>query len=317
MAKTVLFHIEGGLGKHILFTAVLASYKATFPDKKIIIKCSYPEVFDNNPNVYRVFGTQVSEYFYQDYILNKDIEIFANEPYKQTSHITKQKHLYYTWCDLIGASINDHTPPLYNAPLDDIIAGKGYPELHLNIREREFSSTLIPQSTKPTLIIQPSGGPGTDHQQTPYSWARDIPPATTQYLINELSQYYNIVHVCLPNQLTYANCHRIENYMPKRVLFSLLTHADKLLLIDSSLQHAAAALQIPATVIWNVTSPDIFGYNIHNNISPRFDIPQGNIGTRNSYLFDYDISGNISECPYTDMSTLYNTDKIINSLIPQ
>ena len=51
--KKAVFHIEGGIGKHIAATAVIECYKKNYPDTNIIVVCAWPEVFLNNPFIYR------------------------------------------------------------------------------------------------------------------------------------------------------------------------------------------------------------------------------------------------------------------------
>jgi hypothetical protein len=51
--------------------------------------------------------------------------------------------------------------------------------------------------------------------------------------------------------------------------FIILLKSEKRLLIDSCLQHAAAAFNLPSTVCWVGTSPEVFGYEIHKNILPN------------------------------------------------
>jgi len=50
-----IFHIEGGLGKHIAATAVAKAIKNNHPDRDLIVVCSYPEVFVNLEYVHRVY----------------------------------------------------------------------------------------------------------------------------------------------------------------------------------------------------------------------------------------------------------------------
>ena len=96
--------------------------------------------------------------------------------------------------------------------------------------------------------------------------------------------------------------------------FSVLLHAKKRILIDSSMQHAAAAMKRPSTVLWNGTSPTVFGYDQHNNISTQvpydFKLP-------GSYLFDFDFNGNEVEYPYERDVKLYDRDQIIASVDAQ
>ena len=47
----VIFHVEGGLGKHIMSTAILKVISKKYPKNKIHVVCSYPDVFKHNPLV--------------------------------------------------------------------------------------------------------------------------------------------------------------------------------------------------------------------------------------------------------------------------
>jgi hypothetical protein len=91
-------------------------------------------------------------------------------------------------------------------------------------------------------------------------------------------------------------------------LFSLLKVSAKRVLIDSCLQHAAAAFKLPSVVLWIGTHPEVYGYNIHTNIKAK--TPQNNIKLINSYLFDYAFSNNAHECPYFNSLEMFNPDLI-------
>lgn len=294
--KKVIFHIEGGIGKHIAATAVVECYKKNYPNTDIIVICAWPEVFLNNPFIYRVYKLGVCPYFYEDYIYNKNVEVFTQEPYKTTSHITKQKHIIESWCDMIGIQYTNEQP-----------------RLALNFREHELGRTVFTNtSNKPILIFQPFGGPGKGHQETPYSWMRDIHPDIAQQLINRLSEKYSVVHVCYDNHPVLNNCIRIDQVLQKKVLFSMLQYSEARLFIDSSLQHAAAAMGLPSTVVWVATQPKIFGYGIHNNITPLTEFPRGTV---DSYLYDYNFTGAIHECPYTNPLQIFDIEAIIKTLL--
>ena len=294
--KKAVFHIEGGIGKHIAATAVIECYKKNYPDTNIIVVCAWPEVFLNNPFIYRVYKLGVYPYFYEDYIYSKDVEVFAQEPYKTTSHITKQRHVIESWCNMIGIKYTNEQP-----------------RLSFNFREHELGRTVfINQDNKPVLIFQPFGGPGKGHQETPYSWMRDIHPDIAQQLVNKLNEKYSVVHVCYDNHPVLNNCIRIDQVLQKKVLFSMLQYSEARLFIDSSLQHAAAALGLPSTVVWVATQPKIFGYGIHNNIGPIEEFPKGTV---DSYLYDYNFTGAIHECPYVNPSQIFDIEAIIKTLL--
>jgi hypothetical protein len=296
MAKTAIFHIEGGIGKHIIATAVVECYKKQNLTTAVIVNCAWPEVFLNNQHIERVYKLGSVPYFYEDYIFEKDVEIFAQEPYKTTEHITKQGHIIKTWCNMIGVEYNKETPNIF-----------------YNYRELELGAKLFTNPTnKPVLIFQPFGGPGKEHQETPYSWMRDIHPEIAQQLVNYLSEKYFIVHVCYDFHPILQNVLRVDQVMQKKVLFSALYQSQARLLIDSSLQHAAAAMNLPSTVVWVATQPEIFGYEMHTNIKPNIEYRKGTV---DSYLYDYNFTGAIHECPYTSMHEIFNVDAILKDLL--
>ena len=96
--------------------------------------------------------------------------------------------------------------------------------------------------------------------------------------------------------------------------FSLMLHTKKRILIDSSLQHVAAAMNLKSTVLWNGTSPKVFGYDIHDNIST--DVPY-DFKLPGSYLFDFDFNGNELEYPFSEDVKLFDINKIIESVDKQ
>ena len=111
--KFLVWHIEGGLGKNIAATALLPELAKQYKTRKIVVVASYPEVFLNHPDVYRVYRVGMTAYFYEDYILNKDTLVFRHEPYFQTGHILKQKHLVQNWAELLGVSYKKQLPNLH------------------------------------------------------------------------------------------------------------------------------------------------------------------------------------------------------------
>jgi ADP-heptose:LPS heptosyltransferase len=288
MGKTAIFHIEGGVGKNIVATSVIRCYKKQNPDVDVVVASAYPDIFQLNKNISRAYPIGNTPYFYQDYILNKDIEIFAHDPYKTTSHITKKRNIVESWCNMVGVEYD----------------GKG-PDLYLNFREREAARNLLPAG-KPIMLFQPFGGPINQH--IPYSWMRDIHPAIAQRIANHYAEKYNVVHICYPHHPVLNNVTRYDAQQNKKTLASFLEVSNKRILIDSSLQHMAAALNLPSTVFWVGTQPEIFGYELHENITPKITHPEGNI---QSYLFDYSFNGVIHECPYSSLEEIFDITPVL------
>ena len=100
--------------------------------------------------------------------------------------------------------------------------------------------------------------------------------------------------------------------MSNMELVSILLNSDKRILIDSCLQHAAAALKLPSVVLWNGTSPKVFGWDMHTNI--KAETP-ANFKLPGSYLFDFDFTGVEAEYPYVDEDEeIFNFDEIVEAV---
>ena len=118
MLKYSIFHIEGGLGKHIAATAVAKCIKTNHPDRKLIIVSGWPQVFVGLDFVDRVYRHNNTPYFYEEYIKDKDSIIFRqigtnkwkrDKPvlliHTNGGPIQGQKHDYAWTRDLPGKNI--------------------------------------------------------------------------------------------------------------------------------------------------------------------------------------------------------------------
>ena len=290
--KYIIWHIQGGLGKNIAATALCNDLKQQYKDRKLIMVVSYPEAFLSNPVVDRVYALGQSPYFYQDYIEGKDIVLFRHEPYNQTAHVTKKQHLIHNWCDLLGIEYKNQQPVLF----------PNYPQR---------MTTGIWQRPKPVMVIQTGGGP-MQGQKFSYSWTRDMPIEVAQEIINKYSQQYHIIQVTRPDGYQLPGAERVDGILSNMELFSLLVTSQKRVLIDSCLQHAAAALKLQSTVLWVGTSPTVFGYSSHKNIIAK--LPKKANQLIGSYLFDYQFENNMHECPYMDVKDMFNIEEIFKSI---
>ena len=110
--KYCIFHVQGGIGKHIAATAVARCIKNNYPDRKLIVVCVYTEIFLNVSFVDRVYQLGNTNYFYQNYIQDKDSLIFHHEPYYTTDHIHKKLPLIQNWCKMYGLNYKNEKPEL-------------------------------------------------------------------------------------------------------------------------------------------------------------------------------------------------------------
>jgi hypothetical protein len=290
--KNVVWIVEGGLGKNIAATALCQTVKESYPDRRLIMVVSYPEVFLNNPFVDRVYFSGNRPYFYEDFIKDKDTLIFKHEPYHQTGHILRKKHLIENWCDLLSISYTGQTP-----------------QIHVNMAQKMTHSLWM--RDKPTMVLQTNGGPLTG-QKYGYSWCRDIPFDIAQAIANKYKDEYHIFQVTRPDSQKLQGVEVVDNAMTNMELFAMLVGAQKRILIDSSLQHAAASFNLPSTVLWVGTSPTVFGYKLHNNIVAKE--PKGVTKLIDAYIFDYNLDGILHECPYIDVNEMFDINQLVRTV---
>lgn len=107
----IILQINGGIGKAIMSTAVCRQIKKQYPDSQLITISGYPEVFLDNPSVDRAFAFGGTQYFYQDYIENKDFKFLGHDPYLEAGHLSQSEHLVHTWCKMFDIEIPESTNP--------------------------------------------------------------------------------------------------------------------------------------------------------------------------------------------------------------
>jgi hypothetical protein len=297
--KYSIFQIQGGLGKHIAATAVAQAIKNNYPDRELICVVAWPELWTSLPFVHRVFPLGNTQYFYEEYIDGKDSLIFANEPYFTTSHVNKTLPLVESWCNMYGIKYNGEQPML-----------RINPEQRRSIRnfyEPKFEE-------KPLLLLQTNGGLFTNER--PYCWSRDMPLDIAQKVVKHFKKTHFVMQITRPNSPKLDSTFVRSEQLSNTELVGILELTSKRLFIDSSLQHAAAAFQLPSTVLWNATSSVIFGHKLHDNIQAKEKPTKSLPG---SYLFDYQFDGNENEFPYeeSDLKDLFDIDRIISSIEKQ
>lgn len=285
----IIFQINGGIGKCVTATAICEIIKKKYPDSKLIVISGYSDVFLNNPNVDRAYNFGGTSYFFEEFIENKDALVLAHDPYLDINHIQHKEHLLETWCRIYNLEYKGELPKIY-----------------LTDRERKFYQNKY-KSDKPIMLIQPYGGAQTDIK---YSWARDIPENVVNKVIKEFKYQFNILHVKREDQLKFPDTFEISDNF--RALCVLNEMSQKRLLIDSFLQHVSCAMDKKSTVCWIVNKPNVFGYQIHDNIICNEFTRKGE--TRSAYLNKFNITGDLVEFPYNNEIEIFDEEKIIHSL---
>jgi hypothetical protein len=288
-----IFHIEGGIGKNILATAVISSLKSTDPERNIIVITAWPQVWFNNPNVYQIYPIGQSANFYKNFIKDKDSKIFRIDPYHAEDYILNKKHLIDIWCDLVGAKNNGVGPKLFFSPLE----------------LQSIQNKILNGVTKPIFLLHTNGGGGGPHAR-PYSWYRDLPIQNAQEIVEYFKNDYHIYQLGYEGQVKLQGTNPLQ--LDTREVLATPLFCRKRLLIDSFSQHAAMAFGQKSVVCWVGNKPEVLGYDFHINIKPNVEPVFDTL--HSSYLDDADIGGNPIQFPY-DRLKIFDSNEIINNLI--
>lgn len=291
--KYIILEVAGGHGKNVMSTAVIRAIKKQYPERKIVVVCSWDGPYFYNPDVWRFYTFNQMQYFFSDFI-KADTKIFKHDVYHTEDHILQRKHLVESWCKM------------YNIPYD------GYkPKIYLNPRELEIAKDKIKPDGRPIMLLQTHGGSPTG-QYSKKSWFRDMPIETAQKLVNYYSKTYRILHLRTPEQPALKGAEMLN--LPFRELYAVFPLSSKRLFIDSFAQHVAAALDLQSTVVWIGNKPEVFGYEKNINITPNAKyIRELN---KFSYLDQFSIDGQIQQFPY-DKINMLDINKIIEGVSSQ
>jgi len=291
MKDYIVFHVNGTPDKDLIGTSVVNSLKQEFPEKKIVVVTNFPEIWLHNPDVFRVYRLGATQYFYEDYIENKDTKVFASDPYLTDDFIYKKKHVAEIWCEMIGIKYNNSLPKFY-----------------LTQREEEVAKRLT-KTDKPIFLIQ-ANEMFSPFKNLPTSWVKDIPIDVVQKISNKMkSAGYEVLQIRNSNQPGIVGATTVT--LNLRLQLALILNTEKRLFIDSYMQHAATALNKPSVVTWMTSHPKSKGWNLHKNIHANINTELKEVVDSYSPIFD--INGVIAG-QQINTSEAYPVDEIINEL---
>ena len=287
--KYIVFHIEGGVGKNIMATAVVKALKKKFQDREIIVVSPHSGLWMNNPDVYRIYLMGQTPYFYEDFIKDKDTVVIKSDPYLHQDYINKKVHCIEAWCAQNDVEYNGEEP-----------------EIFLTEQEKLEAEGSLINHGKPILLLQTNGGSGEQ-----YSWVRDMPYKTAAELCKKLQEQYKILHVRHESQPSIDGVDWLHSPNIRHVL-AAVQYSHTRLLIDSFVQHASKAYGKRSTVLWPVDKIGQLGYDLHDNIVSSYEPVKTHMA--DYYLTEDDIVGQSHMCPFPKNKDIFDLDKILESI---
>lgn len=303
---------NAGIGKQIMSTVVIRGIRKKYPDRKLIVVCTVPDVFRYNPNVDEVYHMGMTPHFFTHHFVEQgfDTRMLRSEPYFDEQYLLKERHLVEAWCEQLSVEVVPH--PVTGDPF----AG----DFFLSPKEERAALEFIRSKNKPVCIIQVRGGP------MPNVVDGKVQPATVQLPVREIPEHilknvatelvkndFHVMALAAPGQAVWQGIERIS--YPLRQSLALLKYAAKTLLIDSAAQHATAAFGKQSVVCWCATSPRCLGYNkTHVNVRVHAcDTPECH--RPNVFWFDSGTGGQWV-CPHGEAcGEAYDEQDILDALL--
>lgn len=267
MSKKCLINVEGGLGKNVMLTAILAEFKAHGEYDEMYVISPYFDVFKSCSVVTDAFPPGQGT-LYQELVLDEDCDVFWKEPYSNQRFIKKQCHLFDAWAEEFGFKLlmNENT---YVPQLDKI--AEEYP------RVKQIADEKMNEWNHNFCIVQFNGGqsplgPMQDQNGNPIPYNDQQEAIKRNYykgekIVQLLKEKYpdtTVVHFALPNEPTIEGTVKVQ--MPYLAYHLIAAEAKAIVCTDSSLQHLSTGVNDNVTVIWGETRPEHFGYGCNNNV---------------------------------------------------
>jgi hypothetical protein len=256
--KLNTFRVENGLGKHIVFSALIPELFAKYG--KINIISAYNDVFMNNPMIENSWNIDFFEQNKKE-LSNQIKYLYYHEPYKG-EYSYSNIHILQSWCNAYELNYNN----------------VGLPQIFLNDELKEIVANFKKEIGTKYFLTQFSGGqpalgfnPQMQYELNMLRVQRNYPVQMATILVNKLKKHfpdYKFIDFTLPNEPSVYGTERIQ--MPYLCYIELIKDAKEVICIDSSLGHLSASCCKKAYILWNTlaeATPQKYGWDIHNNIS--------------------------------------------------
>ena len=298
-AENVILKVGGGIGRNIVGTVIARNLRKAYPDKRVVALVSCPDVFLKNPNVDRIVNMGQPYYFYEDYMMGGKSVLLDAEPYQHYDYINRTKSLAECWCEMLEIPCDNIKPDIFFSDSELRMA-----QIYLNKFDREMvllhhTGGKIPNDKSEKEDITSKAG----------MYKRSLPHDVTQKITDELiNKGFMVGAIQHENQSMPSGAEKIN--FPLRAIMALIPYVAEVICIDSFIQHACAGLGKKSLVVWGGTNPIVLGYKEHDNMT-RKACPNPMCHRPNSYLFDFEPTGFLWDCPHDDACMDYKAEDIL------
>jgi hypothetical protein len=259
--KPNLHCIEGGVGKHLQFTALFEELVNKY-NHQLVISSGYPELFNFCPQV-------ADSRFRNDSFLDscqpfysKYDNIFFHDPYR-SSFLKGETHVVEEWANQYEISVNDLRP-----------------SFDINKRKEKM---LLPhiKGLNDFILLQFTGGQGIEGNTYDFSNAgRNYNHGQELiYLLKEKFPAHIIIIFSHSNEreefvgeTKFNDQEGVPLFKTREDFMILAKHCSFFIAIDSALHHMGSNRQFGkrGIILWGATSPHRFGYKENINLQSEY-----------------------------------------------
>jgi ADP-heptose:LPS heptosyltransferase len=244
-----IIKIDGGIGRVICATGAI---KRASLDERIVVITSWPEVFENNPHVFKLYKDGSIPYLFDDVIKHGDF--IYPEPYHSQLYYNQKYHLIESFDDLINGGLLSVT--------------KADNELFLTDEEKAFGLDVMSKvksasGKKSVIAYQPFGSGASmsvDGVISDPSF-RSLSDQLNRKILTDCtdSVFVNLSHI----PINHPNCW--QQQFTLRQLFSVINACNSVVTIDSVVSHAGVAFDKKGVLILGATYSKNVGYDEYIN----------------------------------------------------
>jgi ADP-heptose:LPS heptosyltransferase len=239
-----------GFGDNLMVTAVLESLKQEYPDLQVIVLAKHPEIFANNPRVFRCFD--IKKIPSGNPVFSVAVDLEYSDYFERHRNQSKQ----------VG-----YIDGLYKC-LPMAISSRLYtPKIFLTEQEQDYRSAELEELKRPLVAISPYG----KRESTILS--KIYPREKWEVIVGDLlSKKVTLIQVGLKSEGTLiAGCHDYRD-IGYRHTAAVFAKCDAVLANPGGIMHLATACNTPCVVIFGgIEDPGISGYSQNRNIRVNLD----------------------------------------------
>ncbi len=262
--KPNLHMIDGGVGKHLQFTALFDAILKKYNEPKLCLQSSYPDLFKYDNRI--ATSETISSFILHDFthtVYNNYKNIFFNDPYK-SNFLKGEGHIIKYWADM------------YDIKIDTVA-----PNFQINKKRENFLQDDILKLGK-FILVQFTGGQGIklenyneDNVGRNYKEGQQVVNLLREALpnVNIIVFGHDNEQEPLLNTMAFNDLGSIPKFVDKNDFMILAKHCLSFICIDSSLQHMCSnkTFYKKGIVLWGASKPKMFGYK--NNVNLLSEYP--------------------------------------------